>query len=71
MNMPPTIGFVEEELVNREIEIAGYLLQSLSLNQIAVRTGLSKRHLAVHIRNMEEKLGTENCAILKKIFRLR
>jgi DNA-binding CsgD family transcriptional regulator len=69
--MTLAIEFVEEELVNREIEIASYLLQSFSLDKIAAETGLSKKHIAVHIRNMREKLGVGNVAVLKKIFKLK
>jgi DNA-binding CsgD family transcriptional regulator len=61
--------FKNQELIPREIEIAGYLLEDLSLKQISEKTGLSKKHLAAHIRNMMEKLGAENVAALKKIFR--
>lgn len=61
--------FKNEELVAREMEIAGYLLQNLSLKQISDKTGLSKKHLAAHLRNMMEKLGVENMLALKKKFR--
>ena len=65
------IEFVEEELVSREIELASYMLQSYSLDKMAAETGLSKKHLAVHIRNMKKKLGSYNVAILKTIFKIR
>ena len=52
--------FKNEELVEREIEIGGYLLQHLSMKQISVKTGLSKKHIAAHIRNMMKKLQAEN-----------
>lgn len=62
--------FVNEELVDREIEIAGYLLQSLSLKQISEKTSLSKKHIVAHIKNMREKLGPDNTIMLMKIFRI-
>ena len=52
--------FKSEELVEREIEIGGYLLQHLSMKQISLNTGLSKKHIAAHIRNMMEKLQAES-----------
>ena len=61
--------FKNEELVEREIEIADYLLRDFSLKQISEKTGLSKKHLAAHLRNMMEKLGAQNMVALKKIFK--
>jgi DNA-binding CsgD family transcriptional regulator len=58
--------FKEEELVEREIEIASYLLQNLSLNLIRERTALSKKHIVAHIRNMMEKLRVKDIAALLK-----
>jgi DNA-binding NarL/FixJ family response regulator len=48
--------FKHEELIEREIEIAGYLVLGFSLKHIAETTGLSKRLLVTHIKNMMEKL---------------
>ncbi len=59
--------FKHEELVDREIEIARYLLQGFSLKMIAEKTALSKKHLAAHIRNMMEKLKAENMTALIKM----
>ncbi len=59
--------FKNKVLVPREIGIAGYLLQYLSLKRISEKTGLSKKHLVAHIRNMMEKLRAENMAALKKL----
>ena len=56
--------FKNEEFVDREIEITGYLLQDFSLKQISEKTGLSKNHLEAHLRNMMEKLGVDNRATL-------
>ncbi len=52
--------FKNEELVDREIEIAGYLLNDFSLRHIEKKTGLSKKHLDAHIKNMMEKLKAED-----------
>jgi DNA-binding NarL/FixJ family response regulator len=52
--------FKSEELLEREIEIAQCLLQGNKLSEIAEKTGLSKRHVTAHIRNMITKLKTEN-----------
>lgn len=41
--------FKNEELIGREIEIAGLLMQQYSLNQISERTGVNKKILAAHI----------------------
>jgi DNA-binding NarL/FixJ family response regulator len=61
--------FKPEQLVEREIEIAGYLNLDFSLKQIAEVTGLSKKLLAAHIRNMMQKLKSENMVALKKILK--
>ncbi len=61
--------FKHEELVEREIEIAGYLLNNFSLGQISEKTGLSKKHLAAHIQNMMKKLQAENIAELIKLIK--
>ena len=58
--------FKQEELVEREIEIGGYLLQNFSLKQISEKTGLSKKLLVAHIRNMMGKLKAGNMSILIK-----
>jgi len=61
--------FKNEELVEREIEIGNYLLQNFSLNLISEKTGLSKKILAAHIRNMIKKLKTEDLTGLIKLLR--
>ena len=58
--------FRQEQLVEREIEIAGYLKLGLSLKQIAEVTGLSKKLLVAHVRNMMQKLKSENMVALIK-----
>ena len=61
--------FKQEELVEREIEIGGYLLENFSLKQISEKTGLSKKLLVAHIRNMRQKLKAENMEALKIILK--
>lgn len=63
--------FREEELVEREVEIARYLLQDLSLKHISEKTGLSKKLLVAHIRNMMEKLKAENISALIKVLKIK
>jgi DNA-binding NarL/FixJ family response regulator len=62
--------FKHEELVEREKEIGGYLLQDFSMKQISLKTGLSKKHIAAHIRNMMGKLKVDEMAGLKKVLRM-
>ena len=62
--------FKQEELVEREIEIAGYLLQDFSLKRISEKTGLSKKLLVAHIRNMMEKLKAEDMSALIKLLKI-
>jgi DNA-binding NarL/FixJ family response regulator len=52
--------FKQEELVEREIEIAAYLLQDFSLQQIADQLAVNKKIIKAHIRNMMQKLNAEN-----------
>jgi len=59
--------FQKEELIDREIEIASYWLEGLSLKQISQKTKLNTKHLQAHLRNMMEKLGAENMLVLKEI----
>jgi DNA-binding NarL/FixJ family response regulator len=63
--------FKREELIEREIEIAGYLMQGVSLKHIAETTGLSKRLLATHIKNMMEKLKAEDMSTLIKLLKAK
>jgi DNA-binding CsgD family transcriptional regulator len=60
--------FKNEALIEREIEIAGYLLQNFSAKQIIEKTSLSKKHLDAHIANMKRKLKVnDNTALMKLI----
>ena len=61
--------FKQEELIEREIEIAGYLLQDFSIKLICEKTALSKKHLSAHIRNMMKKLKAEDIEELIKVLR--
>ena len=63
--------FKHEELIEREIEIAGYLVQGFSLKHIAETMGLSKRLLVTHIKNMMEKLRAEDMSTLIKLLKAK
>ncbi len=52
--------FKQEELVEREREIAGYLLKDFSLKTVSQKTGLSLKHLEAHIGNMRIKLKAKD-----------
>ncbi len=58
--------FKNEELVEREIEIGGYLIQDISIKQIWDKTGISKKILVAHIHNMMKKLQAEDMTELIK-----
>ena len=64
------IEFKKEELVDREVEIGGYLMQDYSLKLISEKTGLKKKTLTAHINNMMKKLKTKDTAELVKLLRL-
>ncbi len=61
--------FKHEELVERELEIGSYLLNEVSLKDISKKTGLSKKHLDAHIKNMMEKLKAEDMEELIKLLK--
>ena len=61
--------FKNEELIEREMEIAEYLVQDFSLNHIAETTGINKKLVMVHIRNMMKKLNAENMSTLIKVLK--
>ena len=67
----PIMEFKDGELVERELEIAGYLLHKFSLNQMAIKTGLSKRILMAHLRNMMEKFKAININDLIRLIKKR
>jgi DNA-binding NarL/FixJ family response regulator len=58
--------FKHEELVEREIEIASYLVQNFSINHIAKTTGLTNKIIVAHIKNMMQKLKAGNMEALIK-----
>ena len=62
--------FKKEELVEREREIAGYLLQHFSFKYISGKTGLSRKLLAAHINNMMKKLHAEDVTDLIRLLSL-
>ena len=51
------------------MEIAEYLVQDFSLNHIAETTGINKKLVMVHIRNMMKKLNAENMSTLIKVLK--
>lgn len=59
--------FKKEELVEREIEIGSYLLEEFSIRQISGKTGLQKKIIEAHIKNMMRKLMANDVEELKKI----
>lgn len=61
--------FKHEELVEREIEIGNYLLNGFSLRLISEKTGLSKKHLDAHIKNMREKLKAKDMEDFLKLLK--
>ncbi len=63
--------FKKEELVDREIEIAGLLIRNVSLNQIAETTGLSKKLLTAHIKNMMQKIKANDMNSLIKLLKIK
>ncbi|MBS1921165.1 MAG: hypothetical protein JST17_13010 [Bacteroidetes bacterium] len=63
--------FKPEELIKRELEIALELLKNHSFSQIAGHIGISKKILKAHIRNMMQKLQTENLEGLKKMIKVK
>lgn len=52
--------FKQEELLEREIEIAAYLQQNFSLRQIAGQLAVNKKIIKAHILNMMQKLNAES-----------
>ncbi len=62
--------FKQEELIEREIEIVGYLLQDVSIKLICEKTALSKKHLSAHISNMMKKLKAKDLEGLIKLLKV-
>ena len=63
--------FKKEGLVDREIDIAGLLIHNVSLNQIAETTGLSKKLLTAHIKNMMQKIKASDMNSLIKLLKIK
>ncbi len=52
--------FKQEELIDREIEIASFLMQHFSLRQIADQLTVNKIIIKAHVRNMMQKQNAKN-----------
>jgi len=59
--------FKKEELVDREKEIGNHLLLGFHTPLISEKTGLSKKTIMAHIRNMMKKLKAADTAEVLKI----
>ena len=57
--------FRYEELVENEMIIGRLLLQGLTVKAIAAASGMSRRVVSVHIRNMKVKLQATDLAELR------
>ncbi len=62
--------FKNAGLIDRELEILGYLKNNFSLKEICDKTSLSRKHLVAHLRNLMQKCGAENISSLVEKFRL-
>jgi len=62
--------FKQETLLQREIEIADFLLKGFSLQQIATHLEVNKKIVKAHIRNMMQKLKAENLKDLIELISL-
>ena len=63
--------FKQEALVEREIEIAAFLLQDFSPEQIADYLAVNKKIIKAHIRNMMQKLNAKNIEELIRSIKAR
>lgn len=59
--------FRYEELVENELIIGSLLAQGHSLRAISEKTGMSKRIVSTHIRNMKVKLQVKDIAGMRKL----
>lgn len=57
--------FRYEELVENEMIIGRLLVQGLTVKAIAATSGMSKRVVSIHIRNMKVKLQATGLAELR------
>ncbi len=63
--------FKSEQLIKNDIQIEKFLMESFSLKEIEKKTGISRRHLDAHIKNMMKKLKTNDTAGLIKLIKER
>jgi DNA-binding CsgD family transcriptional regulator len=63
--------FKQEELIEREVQIAAYLVQDFSLKHISETTGLSRRILVTHLKNMMKKLQARDKSALIKLLKAK
>ena len=61
--------FKNEELVERELEIGGYLKRNLPIKMISEKTGLGKKTISAHINNMMKKLKAKDTSELINLLR--
>jgi len=61
--------FKQEELVEREMEIARLLVQGYAEKEITGLTGMQRKRITAHIRNMKVKLQATNISMLVKLIR--
>lgn len=54
-------------LVDHELEIAYYFRHAFSMDRIVEKTGMNRKILQGHVRNMREKLHAEDTAALIRI----
>ena len=59
--------FRYEELVENEMIIGRLLVQGLTVKGIAAASGMSRRVVSIHIRNMKVKLQATDLAELKNL----
>ena len=62
--------FRYEELVENEHIIGSLLAQGYSLRAISEKTGMSKRIVSTHIRNMKVKLQVKDMGEMRKLLLL-
>lgn len=63
--------FEKEEFIDREIEIAHLLIQNYPLKKIRTETGLSRKLLTAHIKNMMQKLKTNQLQSLIRLLKTK
>ncbi len=59
--------FRYEELVENEMVIGRLLVQGLTVKAIAAASGMSRRVVSIHIRNMKVKLQATDLAELRNL----